>query len=93
MTTISNKTRLFGFVVYDDWVVLDSIEDFESAKDLSEDDMSAIKMESLNKVEEELGAVGSWVSVGHGEDAMFSVLVDEVLVSDITSVDEGSYYE
>ena len=90
MTTISNHNRLFRLVVSVDGVVLNEIEDFHSFNDLTEDDMSTIKMRGSNEAEEELGAVGSWASVGHGEDTTSSVLVDEVLVSELTSVDGGS---
>ena len=43
-------------------------------------------MGSGSEAEEELRAVGSWASVGHGKDTTSSVLVDEVLVFEVGSV-------
>ena len=49
--------------------------------------MSTIKMGSFNEAEEELRAIGSWASIGHGKDTTSSVLQREVLVCELASVD------
>lgn len=90
MTAVGNQNRLRGLVVSADGVILNGVEDLHASTDLSENDMCAIKMGSLIEAEEELGAVGSWASVGHGEDTTSSVLVDEVFIGELTSVDGRS---
>ena len=44
-------------------------------------------MRSGHEAEEELGAVRVGASIGHGEDASASVLVDEVLVIESAAID------
>ena len=45
--------------------------------------MLAVEMWGSTETEEELGSVGVWSGVGHGENASFSVLVDEVLIGEL----------
>ena len=66
---------------------LQSVENLHTIGDLTKDNMSTVKMGSGSEAEEELRAVGSWASVGHGKDTTSSVLVDEVLVFEVGSVD------
>ena len=54
---------------------------------LSKDDVLAIEMWEVSEAKEELGAVCSWSSVGHGKDSLSRVLVLEVLIWEVRSVD------
>ena len=49
--------------------------------------MSAVKMGSGSEAEEELRAIGTWASIGHRKDTTTSVLIDEVFIIEICSVD------
>ena len=67
---------------------LQSVKNLQSiVGDFAKDNMSTVKMGSSSEAEEELRAVGSWASVGHGKDTTSSVLVDEVLIFEVVSVD------
>ena len=54
---------------------------------MTENDVGAVEMRGGAKAEEELGAVGVLASVGHGKDTTTLMLVDEVLVSELLSID------
>jgi hypothetical protein len=54
---------------------------------LTEDDVLAIEPRGDNGGDEELGAVGVGTSVGHGEETGLVVLVDEVLIGELLTVD------
>ena len=56
-------------------------------RDLAEDDVLAVEMGGGSEAEEELGAVGVWAGVGHGEDTSASVSVGEVLIVELAAVD------
>ena len=86
-TTVGDDDVFLGFVVAIDWVLFDLIEDIESIGNLSEDDVGTVEMGSIDEAEEELGAVGAWTSVGHGEDASAGVLVLEVLIIELSTID------
>ena len=47
-------------------------------------------MGGCNEAEEELGSVGAWASVGHGKDSATGMLVDEVLILKLATVDGSS---
>ena len=64
-----------------------SLNNFESLGDLAEDGVLSIEVRSVHEGDEELGAVGVLASVGHGEEAWGVVLVDEVLVVELGSID------
>lgn len=49
--------------------------------------MLSVEPRGLDGGDEELGAVGAWSSVGHGEEAGGGVLADEVLIGELLSVD------
>ena len=49
--------------------------------------MFAVEVGEWAEAEEELGAVGAWASVGHRKNALSSVLVLEVLISELGAVD------
>jgi len=53
----------------------------------AEDNVLAIKPLGLCCAEEELGSVGVWSAVGHGEDSWSGVLQVEVLVGEFLPVD------
>ena len=55
--------------------------------DLAEDDVLAIEPRGDNGGDEELGAVGVGASVGHGQKTRAGVLVDEVLIGELLTVD------
>ena len=62
-------------------------EHLDAFSDLTEDDVSAVKMRSRGEGHEELGAVGVGASVGHGEDSWALMLHLEVLISELGAVD------
>lgn len=60
------------------WVALaNTIDNVHTAADTAKDAMLAIEVGSGAKGNEELGAIGVWASVGHGEDARAVVLEGE----------------
>merc|ERR1712004_275448 len=67
--------------------LLNRVNDIHAADDAAEHNVLAIQPSGLNRAEEELGAVGVRASVGHGEDALASVLQDEVLIGELVTVD------
>jgi len=66
---------------------LDSLENFLTVSHVTEDDVLTIEMRESIEAEEELGTVSVGTSVGHGEDTGASVLVVEVLVSELGTID------
>ena len=54
---------------------------------MAENNVSAIEMRSFSEAEEELATVCAWASISHGEDTTACMLVLEVLVSEVGSVD------
>ena len=54
---------------------------------LAKNAVLSIEMWGGTEAEEELGSVGVWSSVGHGEEEWLGVLQGEVLVSELVSVD------
>ena len=63
------------------------LEDFLTIGHSSEDCVLSIEMRCGDEAEEELRSVGVGTSVGHGEDTGTVVLVDEVLIGDLSAVD------
>lgn len=55
--------------------------------DLTEDDVLAIQPLGDNGGDEELGAVGVWSGVGHGQKSWLGVLLLEVLIGELLTVD------
>ena len=49
--------------------------------------MSSVEMGSGCEAEEELRAVGTWASIGHRKDTTSGVLINEIFVFEIRSVD------
>ena len=87
LSAVGDHDGLLGLIVSVDGVSLNSIEDGHAVNALAEDDVSTVEMRGVSEAEEELGSVGAWASVGHGEDTASSVLVDEVLVSKLATID------
>ena len=87
LTAVSDNNRLLGDVVSATGVGLNGIEHIATTDDVTEDAVSSVQVRSFDEAEEELGAVRVGASVGHGENTSSSVLVDEVLVSEVGSVD------
>lgn len=56
-------------------------------RNLSENDVLAVEVVEWDGGDEELGAVGVLAGVGHGEETWLGVLVDEVLVLKLLTVD------
>jgi hypothetical protein len=54
---------------------------------LTEDDVLAIKMREGIKSDEELRTIGAWASISHGEETWTGVLVLEVFVSELGTID------
>ena len=55
--------------------------------DCSKDHVLAIQPPSLHGAQEELGAVGVWAGVGHGQNAWAGVLQSEVLICKLGTID------
>ena len=87
MSAVGDHDGLYGHVSTADWVTLNSIEDGHAVGNLTEDDVLAVEMRGCSEAKEKLGSVGVFASVGHGEDTASSVLVDEVLVSKLATID------
>ena len=88
LATIVDPNIAFGLST----VASDALEDVKDlhavlTDALSENDVSSIKMRSIHEAEEELAAVGVLASVGHGEDTTSLMLVDEVLIFELGTVD------
>ncbi len=61
--------------------------DVHALGDVPEHTMFAIQPCGLDGAEEELGAVGVWSGVGHGEHTRAGVLQHEVLIRELSAVD------
>ena len=68
-------------------VGFDSLHDVQSFDDTSENDVLSVEPLGLDGAEEELRSVGVWSSISHGEDSWSGVLLLEVLVWELLSVD------
>jgi len=68
---------------------LESLDDSQGLliSDLTEDNVLAIEPAGDNGGNEELGAVGVWSGVGHGEKSWLGVLSGEVLIGELLTVD------
>jgi len=66
---------------------LNLLDDLLTFSDLAEDDVLAIQPWTWNGGDEELGSVGVWTSVGHGQEVWLGVLELEVLVLELFAVD------
>jgi len=68
---------------------LESLDNVQGllVSDLTEDNVLAIQPAGDNGGDEELGAVGVWSSVGHGEKSWADVLLLEVLIGELLTVD------
>ena len=87
LTAVSDDNSFSRPVAIVARVALDCIKDISAVGDLSKDAVITVQMRSVDEAEEELGAVRVGASVGHRQDASARVLVDEVLVSEVGSVD------
>lgn len=67
--------------------LFDGGNDVHAVRYRAEDNVSAVEPRGLDSADEELGAVGVWTSVGHGEGARAKVLELEVFVSKLFAVD------
>ncbi len=66
---------------------LDGLDDIQALNNLAEDNVLAVQPGAGDSANEELGSVGVGASVSHGKDTSASVLVDEVLISELSTVD------
>ena len=66
---------------------LNSLDNVQALNDLAEDDVATIEPWSGDSANEELRSVGVGTSVSHGKDTGTGVLVDEVLISELGTVD------
>jgi len=69
---------------------LDGLDDIITLQDLAEDDVASVQPRGLDGGDEELGSVGVWPGVGHGEVHWSLVLEVEVLISELLSIDRFS---
>ena len=86
LTTVGDDNSLQRLVLIVARVVLNGVKHIATACDLSEDTVFTVQMRSVAEAEEELGAVRVWACVGHRQDASARVLVFEVLISEVGSV-------
>lgn len=66
---------------------LNLLDNIESVSHLTEHNVLTVQPWAWNGGDEELGAVGVWTSVGHGQQTRSVVLLGEVLVSKLLTVD------
>ena len=66
---------------------LNSLDDVQALSDLTEHDVLAVEPGAWDSADEELRSVGVGSGVSHGQDTSASVLVDEVLISELSAVD------
>ena len=69
---------------------LEGIENLKTVNNSSEDSVFSIKPVAWDETKEELGSVGVWSGVGHGEISSSNMLDGEVFVSEFHSVDRFS---
>ena len=67
--------------------LLDGLNDVHTISDLSKDGVLSVEPRARDGGDEELGAVGVGSSVGHGEESLDVVLLSEVLVVELGSID------
>lgn len=68
-------------------VRLDRLDNVETVSNLTEHNVLAVQPWGGNGGDEELGTVGVWTSVGHGQQTWSVVLLDKVLVLELLTVD------
>jgi len=66
---------------------LDRTDNIHSFNNGTKDDVLSIEPSGFRGTEEELGPVGVWSGVGHGQDTRTGVLQSEVFVRELSSVD------
>jgi len=84
---IGNGNVQFGLVTGRGGVGLNGLNYLLSLDDFAEYDMLAIEMGGLDGGDEELGAIGVLSRVGHAQEVGLVVLLDEVLIGELLSVD------
>jgi len=86
LAAISNHDRLGGLSLAGS-NAFNSLDDVHTLDNTSENNMLAVQPFGLHGAEKELGTVGVWPSVSHGQNTRSSVLELEVLISEFVSVD------
>jgi len=66
---------------------LNGLDNVQTLGHVAEDAMLAIQPCGFDSAQEELGAVGVWASVSHGQNTRASVLKSEILISELFTVD------
>lgn len=89
MTRIGDHNRLRGLAGARS-NLLDVLHNIQSLDNLTEHDVLPVEPLSLGSADEELRSVGSGTGVCHGQDSWTGVLLDEVLVSELGTVDRFS---
>ena len=87
LTAVSDDDRLPWNILTVAWVVFDGIEGLSTTDNLTENDVSAVEVRSLIEAEEELATVGARACIGHRKNTTASVLVLEVLIFELATVD------
>jgi len=63
------------------------VDNFHTFDDVAEDHVLIVQPTGLDGANEELGAVGVWTGISHGEDARAGVLQLEVFIRELFAVD------
>jgi len=86
-SALSDGDVLLWLVTRVGWCGLDLLHDIHALDNLAEHDVTTIQPWGGNSGDEELGAIGVWASIGHGQVARSSVLQFEILICELLAVD------
>ena len=81
LTAVRDHARLRSYCLN----LLDNVHSLR--RHAAENNVLAIQPLGLHGVQEELGAVGVWAGVGHGQNAWAGVLQSEVLICKLGTID------
>lgn len=68
-------------------ISLNLLDNVKALDNRSKHNVLAIQPFGRSRAQEELGSVGSWSGVGHGQDSWSSVLQGEVLIGKLLAID------
>lgn len=86
LSTVSNDHLLLWLPVLAA-LRLNLPQDIQAVRDLPKHHMLAVQPICLITGQEELGAIGVWARIGHGEEAWPCVFKDEVFIIELLAID------